>query len=343
MRRYSAVCGLLLSLIILSSCSSAGLIKPDYYQYYTMSQGWYESQLAWFICLDTNDLRTATSDCLPQLWSPWFLIRQELAPKLSFAIAPLGVQSAARAIYIVTNYQQGPVFSEAPGSDGYSALWQVYFVTFTSGQPRAITNTSATSDDNPSGLPDASEAEIRATDIVLDCSIVALGRLTRPTNPASEGTYRIPQAIDWELQSITKSVLLPHYLVYTSCDITGQPTTAHVLICDAQTPELAAAFGANLAPGLAKMPDKGTDDLWIMKKPYPVNQLPVLDAAPDVSRLNRNYDYSPISRLQIVERYIPQSATVKTPCLIHSLLGSNRLKILSGSGCRVNAHVAWVD
>src|SRR3989339_188160 len=84
-------------------------------------QGWYLNQSAWYIQdfeLGSNNIRTAE-----------YFDEGALFPKLRSAIG-----HGANPIYVVLNFNQGPVFSAAPGPAGtYSGLWQVIYITWKEG------------------------------------------------------------------------------------------------------------------------------------------------------------------------------------------------------------------
>ena len=170
--------------------------------------GWYNCNQAWFTCRETNNIRyTGGSTALSEF-------QLTLSPKLSSALVPreLGGEIAARPLYLVTNFQNPPVFSTAPGQPDYSALWQVFEITWKPGVPRrAICNADPASPENPCGLPGPSEADITATDVVLDCPILVLGPLTWPKSTGGSN-YIIPQAV--LVDPKLKLVFLPGWLVY---------------------------------------------------------------------------------------------------------------------------------
>jgi len=303
--------------------------KPSAFGGVLVQLGWYNQSQAWFFCAATNSISFTGSRLVgPQL---------TLTPKLSSALtprAPMG-DIAARPVYMVANFQNPPVFSSAPGQASYSALWQVYTVTWKRGvTPRPITDADPASPANPTGLPDASEADIVATQVVLDCPILVLGPLSQPktSNPPN---YIIPQSPFTD--PFVRAVFLPVWLVYCQNPVTKRVEERFTLITDAADPGLASVLGANLAPGLLNVPDEDTSDFYVMREPKPVAQLPILSDCPTgPGPSNFNFGYSPVMRYVILGRNIPPSTLIKTPDLVDHLLFTGGLILLKDDQ-RINA------
>lgn len=315
--------------------------EPFGYAGVRVSMGWYNCTQVWFVCRETNSIRYAAA---PTSLSQF---RLNLAPKLSSALEPRvpGGQIAARPMYLVKNSQNPPIFSTVPGQPDYSALWQAFEVTWRPGVPRRqICNAEPASPDNPCGLPGPAEAGIEATDVVLDCPILALGPLTDPKITGGLN-YIIPQAGSVDVQS--RLVFMPAWQVCCTDPVTKRVSTELALITDASDPALAAVLGANLAPGLLNVPDEDTTDFYVMRGPKPLTQLPVVRDCPVFPRavspvyyynFNVNYEYSPIMRYVILQRHTPQNCLIKTPHFIDLLLGTGGLTILRDDQ-RINAPI----
>lgn len=313
-------------------------VFPEPYGYggNLVSMGWYDSTQAWFICTATNNIRYTRGLGFGQD----FLV---LAPKLSSALVPRvpGGDIAARPLYLVTNFQNPPVFSAAPGQPLYSALWQVFTVTWLPGvTPRPICNAEPASPANPGGLPGPGEATIVATDVVVDCPILALGPLTRPF-PTNGSGYLIPQGSVGIGQ--TRFIFLPAWEVYCQNPITKRVEVAIAQITDVSDPALASVLGANLAPGLLNLPDEDTSDFFVMRGPKPPSQRPLVSDCPNFpsalyGRQNINYDYSPVMRYIILRRDLPPSALVSSLRTLQFLISIGCLDVVKDDQ-RMNVNV----
>ncbi len=293
--------------------------------------GWYNDTQAWHFCTSSNGIDFANLRA-----RGYYMI---LAAKLSSALVPRvpAGDIAARPMYMVTNFQNPPVFSTAPGQTDYSALWQVFYVTWLPGvTPRPITNADPASPTNPTGLPGPSEASIAPTQAVLDCPILVLGPLACPGSANAPG-YIIPQAVG--TNAYLKYVIVPVWAAYCEFTTPGVTFPRSVWITDVGDPALASVLGANLAPGLLNLPDSDTSDFFVMRGPKPLTQLPVLSSCPNGNRTyNTNLDYSPIMRYVVLQRNIPPHALVKSPDYIQLLLNNGGLVILAADQ-RINASV----
>ena len=344
MRLKIALVGLLVLLLASGcvyavNCPEPIPVFPTPYGYagVQVSMGWYNCQQVWHFCTHTNNLRyTRNLRTGGQL---------TLAPKLSSALTPRvpGGDIAARPLYMVTNFQNPPIFSTIPGEPLYSALWQVFNITWRPGvTPRAICNAEPASEMNPCGLPGPAEADIVATDAVLDCPILVVGPLTNP--PVSDGSrYITPQAAFTDPKS--KLVFMPAWEIYCQDPITKRVDVVLTQITDVSDSALATALGANLAPGLLNVPDQDTTDFYVMRGPKPLTQLPLVRDCPlylggpgTNSRNNANHDYSPIMRYIILQRNVPPNCLIKTTSFLDFLLGTGGLTILKDDQ-RINASV----
>lgn len=330
MRQRIALAGLLLMLMAVTPAQSFNGTSPAFpipygYGGTFVQLGWYNGAQAWHFCAATNSIgftyRTATGSSAV------------LAPKLTSALTPkvTGGDTAARPMLLVTNFQNPPVFSTAPGQPLYSALWQIYTVTWKPGvSKRPITSTEPASAANPAGLPDATQVDIVPTQAVLDCPIVVLGPLV------GTGTcYTIPQTD--HIVAAQKLVFLPAWLTYCQDPVTKRVNLGITLITDASSPELAALVGANVAPGLLNLPDSDTTDFLVLQGPRPLNQYPIVSDCPTAASFrNTNYGYSPVMRYILLDRHIPPYTLVKTISYAELLFGSGGLTLVSDEQ-RINA------
>lgn len=285
--------------------------------------GWFEGKQAWYI------LKDGSNDIMINAWIGY----KTLYPKLGSAIG-----NAAQPVYVVLNYQQGPVFSAMPGEADYSALWQIYYVTWKAG----ATKRPIISDLD---LPDAADADIVATDIVVDRPIIATGRLGGPWYPAAPGSYRLKQVIDYDVYD--KVVVMPFWFTYAQDRRSMSLATARTLIPDVADAELAALIGANYAPGLATMDPANTQKCWVQDwtvSPYPPPaQYPLLENLPEFDNdntfeLNTNYEFSNIMDFTgFVRTGLPPYVVLKNPAYLQSQIGTG-IQLLVPS-VRINALV----
>ncbi len=305
-------------IVLCASPSMAIFPKPDYYELYTLRQGYYDDQQAWFISTTTNSIGLASSTFWSQLWNPFFEYPPVLSGQLTSALD--STPKTARPVYLVTNFNQGPVFDTAPGMPDYSGLWQIYLVTWKTDAPRIIKNTQPFSELNPYALPCLTEAEIVETDIVVDLPLMAIGEIGGPWQSAPSGGYRIKQALDYDPASIQKWILLPHYYVFANDSITKQKLMVDVLITDSDNEDIANLLGANYAPRLSQMPDSDVRAFWAFNQPSPPGQQPVVQESPTGGRLNSNPDYSPVMDLTYLDRNIPGYVVVNNRFLVEKLI-----------------------
>lgn len=293
--------------------------------------GWYNCTQAWYYCVATNNIRFAETRALGG--------QSILAPKLSSALVPKisGGDIAAQPLYMVTNSQNPPIFSTTPRQPAYSALWQVFEITWKDHvTPRPICNAEPASLSNPQGLPDSAEADIVPTQVVMDCPILVLGPLTDPF--VSDGSnYKIPQA--GNIDPKIKAVFMPAWLIYRQDPLTKRVNTFLVQITDVGDQELASFLGANLASGLLNIPDSDTTDFFVMRGPKPPFQLPLVKDCPNnIGASNTNYNYSPVMRYVILKRNIIPPTLIKSLDTLDLLLMNGELQILKDNQ-RINAPV----
>ena len=298
---------------VVAGPSAAVYPVPDGAVNLQMNQGWFDDVVAWFIATDTNDISIAASSGMT------------LAPKLSNTLPP---NSTAQPVYWPTNaFPPRVVFSTAPGEIEYSGIWQVFFVTWKPGFGRPITNAQPASMMNPTGLPDASEADTVETNTVVDLPIVALHRLAGPFLPKPPPFYRIPQAIHHDPRG--RRITLPTWDTYTFDPISRRVSVRPVIITDVRDQGLADELGANLAPGLLNAPDPGTPNMYVYDDPKPITQLPVYPDSPNGRGVrNTNFEYDPLRRLIVVDRQdLPQSTTIQTEIVQLQLQGLGVIQI----------------
>lgn len=321
MRRYGLVLLAFACVLGLTASSPALAVypTPDTYLSLQMYQGWYDDNLAWYICTDTSNIRFAYAQYLT------------LAPMLDSA------WGVAAEMYLVTNPEmsQGPIFSERPGNAGYSGIWTVWFVTWTD----LIARGPLTSEQEILDAQIAGDLVMAASDphIVVDYPIVALGRLGGPWLAKPDPPfYRIRQAIGHD--PYAKTITLPAWDVFCDDPITRRPATATVIIPDVGDATLASELGANLAPDLLNVPIGDTQSFWVMSFPKPPSQLPVIEDCPDWWWWNLNFNYTPVMRYTVLQRNIPQWAIVNNDTFLQMLIGSGGLVVTSDTQ-RINAPV----
>lgn len=312
MRRYSTLIQVIalaaLLALICGSPSTAVVPKPDGYLAVNLAQGWYADQQAWYIGTATNDIRFAQTGGLV------------LTPKLSSAIP-----SFAPPIYIVQNFQQGPVFSATPTdpiATGYTGLWRVYYVKWTTAPPRPITNSSNESIANPTGLP-VTGATITATNIVVDYPMLVLGPLG-----IAGPTYKIPQMVSFN--AVSKTAVMPFFNVFCQDYITKKVSIKSVLATESSDRDVAALAGLNYARALRTMDDANSMGGWALDPFGAINppaQLPILEYCPTASSWrNTNFNYSPIVKGHILVRVTASpSSIINNPTTVKQLLTSGAL------------------
>lgn len=312
MNRYSIafVLAVLMALLCVSH-STAVVPKPDGFTTVNLAQGWYADQLAWYIGTTTNDIRFAQTGGLT------------LAPKLLSAIP-----AVARNIYIVQNFQQGPVFSASPAvlASLYTGLWRVNYVKWTTATPRPITNSDPASIANPTGLPVVG-ATITPTNVVLDFPILIIGGLG-----LAQPTYTIPQLQSFD--KFSKTAVLPFFNAFCQDFITKRVTVRPALITESSNIAIAPLLGANFTPTLALMSAGDSMNAWLMNpilQTNPPSQLPVLESCPsDLSWRNANFAYSPICKGHLLFRTSPDpspesSSIFNNPTTVNQLITSGAL------------------
>lgn len=366
MKRYLPLVAAMVALLVLSASltTAAPFPKPDSSDIYALFQGWLDDDLVYFVGFETNNIRLATSILFADfihandLFSYNAYHYPQFTPKLTSALQvnPTTGLAAARPMYVVLNYQQGAILTTRPGNADYSGLWQIHYVQWLPGvTPRTIKNAAAPGTD-PYGLPDPTEATITATDIVFNCPIIAIGRITQPIFPVPAGSYRIPQVLAFSQlgspDTPPRWVRLPRYNVWYKDPITTKTWTARMPITDASSPELADMLKANLAPGLMNVPLSDTQEFWWFNFPYPVLcQQPLMSAGPSTSAapihspvydINKYYDYSPVMVYTVLDRNLPNYITVSSVQFLQLLLGSGALTVAE-TGERINGHASFIS
>ena len=271
--------------VVCASPSSASAPIPDGYTTLSLLQGWYNNTQAWYIATATNDIRFAQTQGLT------------LSPRLTLGLA------SVPPVYIVTNFQQPPVFSASPtgGPVDYAGLWRVNYITWLPGSsPRPITNALPESIANPRGIPTSGISQT-VTNVVVDYPILILGQLGAPA-------YVIPQLRSVDYRS--KTAVLPFFNVYCAAYVTKRPVVIQTLIIDAEYAEVAALLRANFAPGLHMFPNSAAQLTWLFT-PYPVpgwmmnppSQFPITEQCPTaLSYANANTQYSPVTNIYFLTR-----------------------------------------
>lgn len=294
-----------------------------------MFMGWYQGQQVWYIARDTNvikpiqqskpfpDLLGAAQNNTVSIYVP----NPYPLPKLTSALS-----GGAADVYFVRNFNQGPIFTTVPGNADYSGLWRVNYITWRPGVPRRVICSAL-------DLPAPEEADIVATDIVVDDPIMAVGKLGGPWTPAPAGTYRIPQALSYDLYR--KTIELPSWGAFARDPINNYLLQTEVLITDVSDPTLAAILRANLAPALNDVPDPDTQRVWIFdwtQDPAPPpGQLPVLENA--LAGVGQNIilnpEYSPVMQLELLRRVTLPPQVFNNPELILNCLDSGGLEVVN--------------
>lgn len=301
-------------------------------QEFALLQGWFEGQLAWYIPVIgalpvPND--SAAICLVPNL---------DMDYRCRYPLLASAIGGGAGLMYVVTNFQQGPVFSAAPGEADYSGIWQVVYIKW---KPGAAKRPIISDLDLPSGA----EATFTFTNIAVDRPIVALGKLDGPWSPAPAGRYRLPQVLDYDPKY--KTVVLPVWLVYGQDETTKQPLIGEVIIPDVADPALAAILKANVAPGLAAIDADNVQKFWVqdwtIAPAVPPFQLPIVERSDNllqclssIEMLNRNRDFTPVMDFTLLMRTgLPAYVVVNNPTLLQNLLGTGFVEI--GSPIRINA------
>ncbi len=291
--------------VVCLSPAGAVLPKPDGYTTVKLAQGWYADQLVWYIGTATNDIRFAQTG------------RLTLAPKLSSAA--LG---GAPDIYIVTNFQQGPVFTIVPtgASNAYSGLWRVSYITWTTGSRRPITNSII---NDPHGIPSVGVSVV-PTSIIVDYPVLIVGPL------GYAPTYKIRQLSG--LNAYAKTATLPYFNAFFTNMITKRVCIVPCLITDSSNVYIAPMIGANFAHGLYSVDNANTMASWLFDftaQVQPPGQLPILDQRPTaLNACNRNYAYSPVARGRLVLRTgASPAAIINNPTTMGILLGTGALTL----------------
>lgn len=313
MKRYSTLVSLAVLVVLMglmwASPAAAVVPKPDGFVTVNLAQGWFADQLAWYTCTTSNNIQYAQAGGLV------------LAPKLISAIG-----NGAANMFVVKNFQQGPVFSASPSVliSGYSGLWRVIDVTWLPGVPRRpITNTAPATILNPTGLPSLAEANIVRTNIVLDCPILIIGTLG-----IAGPTYKIPQMVSFS--AFSKTAVLPFFNAFCQDFIHKNVTVKPALITESSNAAIAPLIGANFAPAIALVGAADSMNAWLMDPTVqnPPSQLPVLESCPSAfSWQNTNFAYSPVVKGHLLRRLTAaESSIFNNPTTINALIASGALQ-----------------
>jgi len=334
MRRYSiSICAIVLTaflVLALGSPSTAVLPKPDGPPAtVNLAQGWFKNQLTWYIGTATNNIQFAQGGGMT------------LASKLFSTIA----DGAAQPVYIVKNFQQGPVFSGSPSdpTTTYTGLWQVHYITWTTPSlARPITNVTV---GDPHGIPTTGIRD-DPMPIVVDYPILIVGPLG-----IAAPTFRIPQLISFNAKA--KTADLPKFKAFCQDYITKRVFMVYALITEASDPNVAALIGANNALLLeTDVSIHDTQEAWLFNPPgfpppsppSPPSQLPILEWGPtELSWQNINSYYSPVMRSTLLIRTIgvSPSSIINNPVTVKMLIGTDKLTTLGLVA--LNVHVIALD
>lgn len=329
MKRYRLLLLFAAFALLLSATAGAGSppqtlfkfpnVNPaDKVQYapFQMLQGWEDNQLAWYIATDSSDQQIACETLQQRKTYPW---------ELNFAPALANLAGQVATVYMVTNLNQGAVFTDVPGGATYSGLWQVVFITYKAGAQKHFVKNADPFDPmlNPNGLPPLSDATYTALNkaglpIVVKFPIVALGNLGGPWTPSIPGEYRIAQGkvdVDYTYRKI---IWLPYWQVYCRNPITKRVFVHEVAIPDAFDPiglpvadQLVPKLMANSAPGLGLINQADTQPFYWQLGTQPLSQFPILHACPSEYMdpcFNQNYDYTPVETVVVLQRNVPPLA-----------------------------------
>lgn len=291
-------------------------VNPNGFTQFTpflMRQGWENNQLTWFIATDSSDQQIAceTQGSIEKtLWG------------INFSPALANLTGQVPLVYVITNLNQGPVFTAVPGDPTYSGIWQVVFVTFNTGVTKHIVTNADAFDPmtNPNGLPSMTDATYRLLNhagepIVVKYPIVAIGQLGGPWTPSIPGEYRIPQGKVMTDYTRTKTVWLPFWQIYCRNPITKRVHVQAIVVPDAFDPpglpfadQLVPKLGANPSPGLGLINQMFTQPFYQQLGPQPLNQFPILHACPEFEYRpcqNFNFDYIPLETVVVLQRNFP--------------------------------------
>lgn len=298
MKRYSMLL-IVFSLLLVFVCAGASFaIFPGHYSQkgdgtvqVNLKQGWWSGAPAWYSCFATNNVATAQTQGLT----------------LSTLLSNAATTVAAPTVYMVTNFNQGPVFSASPvpAVNTYTGLWTVSYITWNAGVTRVpITDAAAL----PVGIT------VTPTTIVVDCPIFAIGPIGNPwgrtTSTTSPYIYRIRQGRS--VNTYTKQLTIPFWYAYCQNPTTRRISARRVIIPDASYAALATLIGANFATNLGQLVLAGRGQMVVIDwnqivagavVPLPVNQYPVLANCPSSTDWrNINRSYSPAMSFSLLDR-----------------------------------------
>lgn len=334
---------------------SGGLLKfpnvntKGFTQYtdFQMFQGWWNNQLIWYIATDASDQQIACSTKPKgEFWNGL-----NYAPRL----VEMTDEGEAAILYVITNLNQGPVFTAVPEGPNYSGIWQVVYVTFNKGvMKHQVTNADPFDPvTNPTGLPSMSDATFTSTNkaglpIVVKYPIMAIGPLGGPWTPAIPGEYRIPQGKVMPDYARTKIIFLPFWQEYCRNPISKKITVQRFIVPDVFDPpglpfedQLAPKLGANIAPALGLTDDTDGQAFFWLQGVQPLSQFPIVEACPVPMSLwsmiygdpckNFNQDYTPVQFVVVLQRnfpLLPASTIINNEPLLIDLLFNGRLSII---------------
>ena len=311
MKRHNLILiGITLLLVLASASASLAVFPiPDDCKTFKMFQGWFDGNLAWYICTDTNNIRQAQTQNIT----------------LAFELESAYKKTAP--VYIVTNPTATPVpiFSTRPGDRCYSGIWTVYFVTWV----KLYAREPLTSEKQILWLAKKGDLKICPSNphLVVDYPIVALGRLGGPwLQKPDPPFYRIPQGITHD--PYNKTITLPIFNVFCDNRVSRLPKIAQVVITDVGDPGLAFDLKANLAPGLFAIPSKDTQRFWVIGSPKPPSQLPVIEDCPDfLTWRNSNRYYSPVMKfIKLFRKGVEPSTVVNNDTYLLTLINNGLFK-----------------
>lgn len=296
--------------------------KPDGCITLQMSQGYFEDNLAWYVCTDTSDFRFSQAHNLT------------FAPKLDSA------WGIAAPVYIVLNPKatQGAVFSAKPGDANYSGIWTVVLVNWTNLDARVPLKSEAQilaaevagdlEFDPPVPSVDPNDPNYPSPQprphIVVDYPIVALGPLGCP-GQEGPGRYTIPQFINIDK---CRRITLPTFNVNCSDEISTKPFIKKIIIPDVGDQALATTLGANLAPGLLNIDAANKQNFWVRRGPKPIAEMPIIEFCPNgVADYNSEKQYTPVMQYTILHSNIAPSTTVNNKAYLELLIGNGGLVV----------------
>jgi hypothetical protein len=311
------------------------------YAEFGMSQGWQDNKPVWFICTDASDQVLACSTTT----------YGEFDRGLNFAPRLVDLAGQVAIAYIITNVNQGPIFTAIPGDPTYSGLWQITYVTYKVGAVKHYVKNDCPYDavTNPTGLPPASDADYTTAGragmpIVVKCPIMAVGNLGGPWYRVLAGSYRIPQAkVDEATYTRTKRIYLPFWYAYCPNPVTKRACVRRFIVPDVYDPPalppadmLAPKLKANVAPGLGAIDLADMQDFYWQLGSQPLSQYPIFHACPlslgeSDECENFVYDYTPVAQVDVLGRNVPPlpaSTIINNETLLYDLTLAGYLTLI---------------